>query len=411
MQKFFLFLTFILLFTVILLAGGWVGTNNHTQWEKSDLSNEFILANQDFAFSLVAEIKQSQKTNENLLISPTSITLALLLAANGAENKTQDEILETIKFANYSMNELNEIYANLQTALTESDHAKINIANSIWVRKGLDLKDSYTKNIASFDAKATELDFNNPSSVNKINRWVKKETKGLIPKMVEIISPDTLALLLNAIYFKADWNEPFDKTQTTERPFYLDDGTVINHPLMFKDGNFSYLEHDHFQAVKLLYEGDRFQAIFILPNQGVSSFIELLNAENWQEWKQKMQDKPGTIYLPQFTFEFEIELKEMLENLGMKTAFHNADFSNMFKNPVDAKISGVKHKSFIEVNEEGTEAAAVTSIEIKEAAAEITEPFHLEFNRPFFFVIEDTATETILFIGEVKNPSTTKKVS
>lgn len=378
------------------------GTKNSAKDEQLNLNESLILSNQQFAFTLLEEVKRGQEEGKNILISPTSITIALLLAANGAEGITKDEILDTLKLADYSIDEINETYQQIQQSLMSTKSANVKVANSIWVRDDYEFHESYKESVEKFyNAEATSLSFSK-DGVKKINKWVSKSTNGLINQMLEHIPSNTVAYLLNAIYFKADWEETFEKSHTTERPFYLDDGTSIDHPIMTKTDEFYYLDNEYFSAVKLPYKDNRFYATFILPKGERNDFYQLMNAENFNEWNKSMTETQGTIYLPRFQFEYEIVLNDVLQALGMETAFYNANFSQMFTSRLDTYIDEVKHKSFIEVNEEGTEAAAATSVGIVETA--YVESFYLEFNRPFIFIIHDSLTNTILFLGEVNNP-------
>lgn len=379
------------------------GTKNSAKDEKITLDENFVLSNQEFAFQLLDEAKSEQQDGENIFLSPASISIALLLAANGAEGITEEEILKTLHLADYSIEEINETFQQIQQSLLNTQNADIKIANSIWVRDDLELKDSYKEAIENYyHAKATALDFTKQQAANEINKWVSQATNGLIEEMIEDIPSNIVAYLLNAIYFKAEWLEPFEESLTTERPFYLDEGTKVDHPMMFKDGDFLYLDEENFSAIKLPYEGKRFYATFVLPKDDRNNFYEQLNAENFTEWNKRMEEKPGAIYLPKFKFEYEIILNNVLKKMGMESAFDYADFSNMFVDQLDTRIDEVKHKAVVEVNEEGTEAAAATSIAVKEMA--LPEQFYLEFNRPFFFMIYDSFTDTILFLGEVNNP-------
>lgn len=381
------------------------GTKNSSSTEQLSLNEPLISANQPFAFSLLKEMKNEQTDDENIVFSPASITLALLLTVNGAEGITNEEILQTLNLADYPLEEINDNFQQIQQSLLNAKDAKVKIANSIWVRDGLTLNDNFIKTADKFyKAKIASLEFADEKAAGEINRWVEKATEGLIDKMVENISKDTVAFLLNAIYFKADWLEPFDKKATAERPFYLADGTAKNHPMMYKNSEFLYLDDENFSAVKLPYNDRRFYATFILPKGNMSEFYEHLHAENVRKWTERMRETPGTIYLPRFKYEYEFTLNDVLQALGMETAFYNADFSKMFQEALDTYISEVKHKAVIEVNEQGSEASAATSVVVKETAL-IGEPFELEFNRPFLFMIEDSLTKTILFIGEVNDPS------
>ncbi|WP_434222969.1 serpin family protein [Limnospira platensis CENA597] len=215
--------------------------------------------------------------------------------------------------------------------------------------------------------------------------------------------------LINAIYFKGMWSEPFDKELTQEQPFTLIDGSTKLHPLMFQFGNYLYLENSDFQGISLPYGDDaRFSLYVFLPRENVSldRFYTQLNATQWEEWIKQMRSRPGSIQLPRFKLEYEVGLNDSLKSMGMDIAFdpNQADFSNLTSDN-NVRISEVKHKTFVEVNEEGTEAAAVTSVTVvTESTPSIPEPFSMVVNRPFFLAIRDNQTRTILFMGSIVNP-------
>jgi serpin B len=240
-----------------------------------------------------------------------------------------------------------------------------------------------------------------------INNWVNQSTNGKIDKIVDVIEPNTAFILLNAIYFKGNWTEQFPKEATQLRPFTLLDGTQKQHPMMRHQdsASFPYYENELFQAVSLPYGEGRMSMYIFLPNQGVSlkTFYEKLNAENWQQWMNQFNnfDNSGgevLISLPRFKLEYAIDLKDALKALGMEIAFtKEANFSGMTSSSVS--IDKIKHKTFVEVNEEGTEAAAVT-----EVGGVRSGPIEMNVNRPFFFAIRDNQTGSILFVGSIVEP-------
>ena len=253
------------------------------------------------------------------------------------------------------------------------------------------------------------LDFKDPNAANTINAWVKKNTKNKIDKIVDRIDADSMLFLINAVYFKGKWEDPFEKALTKPQPFTLADGTKIQYPAMLRSGEYRYYDASTFQVISLPYGSGRFSMEIFLPKSksNLLEFQKQLTAKNWQEWSTKFTRKEGVIQLPRFKVEYETSLKSALQNLGMAIAFDQdkADFRNL--STVKAFIGDVKHKTFVEVNEEGTEAAAVTSVEMKVTSARPSEepPFQMIVDRPFFFTISDRQTGTIIFMGTIKNPS------
>ena len=237
---------------------------------------------------------------------------------------------------------------------------------------------------------------------------MKNSTNGKIKDIVDDpLDPETVAILINAIYFNGDWKYPFEKANTVKRPFYLSDGTTKDVSLMSLRKKLAYMENENFQAVTLPYgDGEMSMKIF-LPKEGISldEFQKTLTNENWTAWNAEFNSTDGTILLPKFQVEYEIELNDSLKNLGMYSAFdERANFSKMIKETNSILISKVKQKTFIHVDEKGTEAAAVTSVTIAPTSAPINDPFHMEVNRPFFFAITDNESDTILFMGSISNP-------
>ncbi len=366
---------------------------------------KLVAANTRLSFKLFSEILKKQ-SNENIFISPASVAIALDMLYDGASGKTQQAIGQTLELQGMSSQEINQANVFLKTLLKNVDpKVQISIANSLWAREGESFKPKFLQVIQNtYQAQVKYINFATPTAPLVINAWVKQSTNGKINKIVDQIEPDMVFLLLNAVYFKGNWSEPFPKDATENRPFTLLNGTQKQYPMMRqkKLGYFPYYENEMFQAVSLPYGQGRLSMYIFLPNQGVSlkTFYESLNAENWQKWLNQFNpnDAGISISLPRFKFEYAIELKDTLKALGMEVAFTNeADFSAMSSSSLG--IDKVKHKTFVEVNEEGTEAAAVT-----EEGTVRSAPVEMSVNRPFFFAIRDNQTGTILFMGSIVEP-------
>jgi serpin B len=238
---------------------------------------------------------------------------------------------------------------------------------------------------------------------------VEQQTRGKIQDLIEPpIDSDTVLFLLNAIYFQGDWSKPFDAKRTRDVPFHLQDGSSKEHPVMFQEGEFPYLDGDGFQAVGLPYgKNGRISMYIFLPDPGetLQSFYGKLSHAQWDSWMASFEDTEGAVGVPRFKFAYEASLNEVLKKLGMEIAFDDraADFSSMRPIPPRLYIGEVKHKAFVEVNEKGTEAAAATSVEIKDESAPM-DWFSMTVDRPFFFSIIDNKTGSILFMGSVTDP-------
>ena len=269
--------------------------------------------------------------------------------------------------------------------------------------KGFFLKPEFLQtNQEYYQANVTELDLINPQSLSMINNWVSHKTQGKIEKIVDKIRPSEVLFLINAIYFKGNWKTPFDKSKTANKTFSLSDGSSKQHPMMSQTAVYGYYETDKFEAVSLPYgkEGSLSMYIF-LPriNSNLETFLQQLTPENWNKWMQEFRKTNCIIEIPRFKMEYKVELKSTLIALGMAGIFEpsKAEFSPM--TDVNVAVDSVKHKTFVEVNEEGTEAAAVTSVELIRSL-----PFQMNVNRPFFCAIRDNTTGTILFMGTIVDP-------
>ena len=374
---------------------------------KAKVDEQLIAANNRFAFKLFEKITAKDEA-ENVFISPMSIAIALSMASNGADGETMDKMLEALELGTIPLENIDSGYRQLlQTLQTETEGIKIAIANSLWANEEVKFKPEFIEDSQEFyEAKATNLDFADIKSKDVINNWVKEQTNNKITEIVDSISPDNILFLINAVYFKGEWTYKFNKEITTEKPFYISEDESQQHPMMSRRGEYLYYETEQFQAIELPY-GDKQASMYIfLPKEdsNLTEFTNSLTPENWQKWTQEMRSQPGTIALPKFELEYETELNSVLSALGMEIAFdrERADFSEMIEQSVH--IDKVKHKTFLEVNEEGTEAAGVTSIGIRVTSMPTEKPFAMNVNRPFFCAIRDKETNSILFMGNIRKP-------
>lgn len=367
-----------------------------------DLQN----AHDEFGLNLIKSLSKKEAKN-NFFISPAGISLALSMAYNGANSTTKDEMTRVLQLKNLSTSELNQQSLGLIKILNDqSSGVEISAANSLWYRQSLHPKNDFISNVKTFyQAEALALDFNSPAAADQINSWVNQKTKGKIPTIVDQVNSDSMMFLINAMYFKGEWSSKFNEKLTENKDFHSSSSAKQNRPFMYRHDKMSYLETSDFQSVVLPYgkSGDFRMEVFLPKN--LQSFVASLDLNNWSKWLASYQDTEGTLWMPKFKATYEKELNETLKGLGMKTAFEdNADFSGIDKN---LKISKVKHKSYIDVDEKGTEAAAITSVEIVELSA-TAEPvkkktFYMEVNQPFFYAITDSRTQEILFAGVTQN--------
>ncbi|MEI6137908.1 MAG: serpin family protein [Mariniphaga sp.] len=369
-------------------------------------SAELISADNSFTFKLLNKIPAN--STKNVMVSPLSISLALSMALNGAETTTKTSIINTLGFSGLSVDEINQIYLDLITALKQADPKVVmNVANSIWIKKSYPVLDPFlTTNQKYFDATITRLVFD-LTALNTINGWVNEKTNSKIPKILDQISADEIMFLINAIYFNGQWKIQFDKTKTLNETFTLSSGGSVSAPMMKGKELFGYSVQTGYKALKMTYGRGKFGMTLLLPDDGKTpeQILSQLTPSAFVALENTLSTTVKTdVWLPKFKFSYDIDLKEILSALGMSIAFVDgqADFSKI--NSTDKLfITKVKHKTFIDVNEEGTEAAAVTSIGIGVTSIGPSEPiFHA--TKPFLFFITEEDTQAIIFTGKVENP-------
>lgn len=375
-------------------------------------NNQLHTATSRFAFKLYEQIVK-QSAGKNTFISPASVMLCLAMTYNGADGKTREAMAKALELEGMSVDEVNRAFAELKTALDSTDpKIKLNIANSLWARNGFVLKPAFVqRNKDSFNAEIRSLDFADPAAPGTINAWVSKNTEGKIEKIVDRISDNTVLFLINAIYFKGKWQFEFKKELTKPDVFKLPGGEQKKLPMMSQSGSYLYYQGKDFQSVVLPYGQGSVSMYVFLPNEniGLDQFERTLTTENWDTWMRSFRMTPGDLMLPRFKVEWESSLNETLKALGMTEAFdpNRANFSQIAEVNSGNKlyISDVKHKTWGEVNEEGTEAAAVTSVAVGVTSVQVPPPrFSMKVDRPFFFAIRDNRTGVLLFMGSISNP-------
>ncbi len=369
--------------------------------ELSVAEQKLVSADNVFGLKLFKALHDA-KPESNLFISPLSVSMALGMTLNGANGDTYEAMKNTLELHGLSETEINESYRDLIDLLTNLDEEVIfNIANSIWYRQEFAVEQSFIDvNKEYFDAEVQGLDFSNPSSLNIINDWVNDKTNGLIKKILEEQIPDYMVMyLINAIYFKGVWTNEFDKKNTKTEPFYNYNNTASNISLMHQEEDFLYAENDQFQAVDLMYGDSLFSMTILLPKEN----IDINNLASTITNNLIPNNFIGTelnLYLPKFELEWKSSLNDVLKAMGMEIAFNTAlaDFTRI-NSGGNLFIDEVLHKTFIKVDEEGTEAAAVTSVGIGLTA--MPEIVEFRVDRPFIFLIKENHSGTILFVGKV----------
>lgn len=343
--------------------------------------------------------------DENLFVSPLSISMALGMALNGAEGETRDAMAKTLHVAGLDDATINASYQSLMTLLRGLDpKVTFDLANSIWYREGFSAAPTFLDvNRKYFDAEVRALDFSAPSAPGVINDWVSRKTRGKIPTIVEKIDSRTMMYLLNAIYFKGDWSLPFERQYTRAEIFRNADGTRSQVQMMRRDGTISYRQTKDFGVVDLPYGDSLYSMTIVLPSENTipDKLIAQLDADGWAAMVDDLNPARLVLRMPRFKFSDDRSLKDVLSALGMQPAFDPAvaDFSRIHKQArqMQLHVSQVRHKSAIEVDEKGTEAAAVTSVVV--GVTSMPPEFHVD--RPFLFAIRERHSGTILFMGKV----------
>lgn len=373
-------------------------------------SLELIESDNEFGLDFFRKVITND-TSDNIMVSPLSVALALGMTYNGAADSTKEAMKETLKLAGFTDEEINNSYQSIVDQLLKLDPKIIlSIANSIWCRQGFTVLPEFIElNQHYYDAEVSELDFNLPEAKDIINEWVDEKTNGLITEIIDYIPIEAVMYLINAIYFKGLWKYEFDPEATGEQSFYLKDGNTKMVDMMEMENDLLHMSNNLFSAVKLPYGDGAFNMTILLPRPQYTpdDIVEELTNENWNTWMGSFGEEHVVVKLPKFKFEFFRLLNQDLTDMGMGIAFEpfNADFSGI--NPlVQLYISRVLHKTFIDVSEEGTEAAAVTAVEISFTSADPDSPTATFFvvDRPFLFTIQENSSGTILFMGRVNRP-------
>jgi serpin B len=367
-------------------------------------AKNMVESNNDFGLEMFKLIHANEPANFN--ISPLSVSLALAMTYNGAQAETKAAMEEALRFSGYSREEINQIFFDLVKALLEADDkVTLEIAQSIWYRLGFNVLEEFKSvNREYYDAEVRELDFARSDALDIINGWIEDKTHGKIKDMIERIDPSHVMFLVNAIYFNGSWKTEFEKENTRKQEFNVSPDKSIEVEMMHKTDTVHYQSNDLFSAIELPYGRGNFNMLVLLPNEAsqYEELISSLNAENWKKWMDAFEHKREVqIALPKFKAEYEIELNDVLSDMGMEIAFDTrADFSGI-NGTGDLFIDFVQHNTFIDVNEKGTEAAAATVVAIKEYVMQNT---LFTANRPFVYAITEKETGAILFMGKMMEP-------
>lgn len=367
----------------------------------------------DFGQRLFGAIVAAEP-EENIFVSPTSAAQALALVYNGAAAETQKEMAAVLGLEGRPLEEINRAAEAWREAILDQRSVELSIANSIWARDGVQFDTAFMRrNVMHYRAGIAVVDFNDPATVDLINHWAARSTRGRISKIVgPTLREDLVLILANALYFKGAWSGPFEKQETQDRPFTTASGAEEVVPMMSKLGDYAFADAGTFQILRLPYRGERFSMYVLLPDRdsNLAALYREVAGTGWEAWIDQMDIVEVDVRLPRFKLEYQVGLVKPLVKLGMREAFtSSADFGPMFHRDGQRAvfIGDAFQKTFLEVNEQGTEAAAVTVVMSAEVEVPPPPPPPVEFyiDRPFFFTIRDDETGTVLFMGQITNPA------
>jgi len=415
MHKMFLLISMISLTGLLLLPGCTTNVCDDCDQPlqlRSLSPEEQIVAESanDFAFDIFERINK-KNSNNNFFISPLSVSTALAMTANGADGDTKTAVRRAIHLSDLDDSAMNEAYRDLvKFLLGLDDKVTLELANSNWYKDVYHIKNSFRQILLDYyDAEVKAADFTDPATKDLINGWIEDKTHDKIKDMLDEVPSDVVMYLINAIYFKAQWKYEFDKEKTEDRNFYTGDGSSVQVPTMYSGGvKVSMYSANDFKYIELPYGNGQFNMVVLLPyeNKTVDEVISNLDAASFAGYVNNADTATVEVYMPKFKMEYKTLLNEVLSDMGMGIAFGGgADFSNLFEETLNLEISRVIHQSFIEVNEEGSEAAAATIVEFRETSiGPGGDPKVIHIDRPFAFFIAEKHSKTILFAGKMLNP-------
>lgn len=404
-------------FCMMLMAGFLLGCSNDDdgsprpkERKNIELSrSEQVMAEEttDFAFRFFQQVNASEKEQDNWMVSPLSASMALGMATNGAAGNTLAEMKATLGFSEANIDEMNAYYRRLLNELPDLDNTtQLRLANSIWINQGFEVKSPFVDvNKQMYDAQVSNLDFSSSQALSTINNWCSDKTNGRITEVIQEINPEARMFLSNALYFKGIWKEDykFDKAKTQDEDFTNADGSVTKVKMMNQTNSYVFNYNDYFWMARFYYGNSAYSMTILLPDTDhtLEECLEAMTAENWTKWNKDWALRTLIVKMPRFEIEYNKSLIEDMKALGIKDAFDpaSADFSNISDQGLFLNL--LKQFTYLKVDEEGTEAAAVTINGMVSAPPPSTGPVEFFLNRPFVFMINETSTGTVLFMGKV----------
>jgi len=383
-----------------------LGTGAPSKPDSSAAAHALAKPYAQFGFDALRELA-AKRPDGNVFISPTSIAVALAMTSNGANGATRDAILATLHSDPQSFDTFNAANRALVEQMGTTTAVQLSMANALWLQEGFPVNPAFNKALQTdYSAQAEDLDFRNPASTQTINAWVAKHTADRIPKLLDQISPATVVILTNAIAFKGKWTLPFDPKETQLHNFKTPTG-AREVPMMKHSEKYAYASANGLEAIRLPYTDGTFAMYVVLPQDAarMQSFLQQLTPDAFTHLATSLQTRGGTIELPRFTIKYEASLNTILAKLGMGLAFSNGANFKGINETKPLQISEVRHASFLSIDEEGTEAAAATSVGIRTLAMRVEPPpFHMVVDHPFFVAIRDERNGQVLFTGTIAEP-------
>jgi serpin B len=371
--------------------------------EMTEKGSQIISASNDFGIEMFRQV--SMVDSGNLMLSPLSASSALSMLLNGCDGETYTQIGAMLGYKDLTADEINGLYKSLVAQLLDADpEVNLALANAIWYRQGFQVKTEFLNTMhSSYDATTEALDFDSPQALTTINNWASENTNGKITKVMDEISTDAVMFLMNALYFKGNWTYKFDKSKTSLQPFNPDGQSPVMVDMMKANLSFRQIFGLGYTAIELPYGRQNFSMVILLPVEGLDSFNNGFDGNKWHEITAALDGATPIsrdLSIPKFKFSYEKQLNDQLKAMGMLDAFVPglADLSGIAD--ADLFVSFVKQNTFVDVNEEGTEAAAVTTIGVDLTSL----PDPVIINKPFIFAIRERMSNSLLFIGKVELP-------
>lgn len=366
-----------------------------------------IESGNSFAFDIFRKILENTPETENIIISPLSISYALSMTLNGANGATREAMLSALGSEGITPEQINASFSELTEALLSVDkRINISLANSVWTEKKFSVKKSFIDILQDYyKAESQQFDINDETAPGRINAWIEDNTNGLIKNMIDRLNDNTVMLIINAVYFKGKWKSQFAADKTSQKLFYKPGTSASEVPMMKQTSDFKIYDGTGFVMAEFPYGQGNFVMDVILPDaiDGVAGLLPVITDTEFTNWIENLSEHEVNLLLPRFKNGFKKQLKDILTDMGMGIAFNDgADFTNIADTP-PLIINDVTHQAYIETNEEGTEAAAATIVDIGTTSVG-PEPLNFNADHPFLYLIRETTTNSIIFMGKVADP-------